>query len=115
MGNPYDSLQADESLFIHFVTAHEVLVIAEVAEEPAEFPKGLGGAIEATSQETALLFAGLENGEAQDVEGSLRMSTVEDTIDADEESALQSVVSCTRISMQTWDMAFHEATSSDLA
>jgi hypothetical protein len=42
------------------------------------------------------------------------MSTIKDPIDADQENTLQDALGFVSFSMQTWDMAFHSATSCDL-
>jgi hypothetical protein len=60
------------------------------------------------------MFSWFENGELQDVERSLRMPAEEDPIDADQENALQDGRRVGTVAMQTWDMAFHGATSCDL-
>ena len=91
MGNPHDSSQAEECLFIDFVSAHQIGVIAKVPQEPAEFPERFGSAVETTVEGTALMFSRFEDGEPQNVERPLRMPAVEDPIDADQENALQDV------------------------
>ena len=87
MGNSHDAAEPEKSLLVYFVAAHQVLVIAKVAQEPAEFPQSFGSAIEAAGEGTALLFAWFKDDELQDVEGPLRMPTVEDAVDADQERA----------------------------
>jgi hypothetical protein len=62
----------------------------------------------------ALMFSWFENDEPQNVEGSLGMPTIKDTIDADQENTLQDALGVVIFTMQTWDMAFHGATSCDL-
>ena len=48
VGNPHNSSQADQRLFIDFVSAHQIGVVAEITKEPAEFPKCFGRAVETT-------------------------------------------------------------------
>src|SRR4029077_4504515 len=113
-GNPHDSSQAEECLFVHFVSAHEISVVTEVPQEPAEFPECLGRAVETAVEGTALMFSWFENDEPQNVERSLGMPAVEHAIDTDEENALQDARNVGTMAMQPWDMAFHGATSCDL-
>src|ERR1017187_5566111 len=77
-GNPHDSSKADERLFVNFVSAHQIGVVAKVPQEPAEFPQSFGSAVEATVEGTALMFSWFENGEPQNVERPLGMPAVED-------------------------------------
>jgi hypothetical protein len=57
------------------------------------------------------MFCWFENGEAQNVERSLRMPTEEGPFDADQENALQDGLRGATFAMQTWDVTFHELTS----
>src|SRR3984893_8640146 len=111
VGDPYDTSQAEQRLFIDFVSAHQIGVIAEIPQEPAEFPKRFGGAVETTVEWTALMFSWFKNGEPQNVERALRMPAVEGPIDTDQEDALQNGLGVETFTMQTWDMGFHELTS----
>src|ERR1700680_4617079 len=70
-GNPDDSSKAHQCLFINFVSAHEIGVIAKIPQEPPEFPKCLGSAIEAPVEGMALMFSWFEDGEPQNVERPL--------------------------------------------
>jgi hypothetical protein len=92
VGNPYNSPQAEEGLLIDFVAGQEVLVITEVSKEPAEPPDGFGSAIEPPIEGFALLTLRFDDDKAQGVEGSLRMTAVEDLIDADKEGTFQGVI-----------------------
>ncbi|MGA7792670.1 MAG: hypothetical protein WCA19_06480 [Candidatus Acidiferrales bacterium] len=47
-GDPHDSSKADERLFVNFVLAQEIRVVAKVPQAPAEFPDCFGSAVEAT-------------------------------------------------------------------
>src|ERR1700686_1912873 len=113
-GNPHDSSKAHQRLFVNFVSAQEIGVVAKVSQEPAEFPECFGSAVEATVEGTALIFSWFKNDEPQNVEWPLGMPAVEDPIDADQENALQDGRSVGAVAMQTWDMTFHGATSCDL-
>src|SRR6202043_2924962 len=112
-GNPHDSPKAHQRLFVHFVPAHQIGVVAKVPQEPAELPQCFGSAVETTVEGTALMFSWFENDEPQNVERPLGMPAIENPIDADEENALQDGRSVGTVAMQTWDMAFHGATSGD--
>jgi hypothetical protein len=61
------------------------------------------------------MFTWFKDYEPQNVERPLRMPAVEGSIDTNEENALQGVITCALLAMQTRDMAFHGATSCDLA
>src|SRR5580692_2973074 len=115
MGNSYDSPQADKTILVDFIATHQVLVVAEIAEEPAEPPDRLRRAVESPREGPASTLIWFEDVEAKDVERLFRMPAIEDSIDANKESTFQCFIDSTLISMQTWDMAFHGATSCDLA
>jgi hypothetical protein len=114
VGDSDDSSQPEESLFVDFVAAYQILVIAKISQEPAESTQSLLGAIEAAREEAALILMWFEDGEAQNVEGSLRMPAEEDAINSDKKSTLQCVIPLRLFSMKTGDLAFHDTTSSDL-
>jgi hypothetical protein len=115
VGNPHDSSQTDQRLFIDFVSAHQVRVVTEIPQEPAEFPKSFRGAVETTGEGTALMSSRFEDSEPQTVEWTLRMPSIEGSINANQENALQDVLGVVTLSMQTWDMAPHELLSCCLA
>src|SRR6266576_5669530 len=115
VGNAHDTSQAEQSLFIDFVSAHQVRVVTEIPQEPAEFPKRFGGAVETSSKRTILMFTWFKNYEPQNVKRTLRMPAVEGSIDADEENTFQDVLRVVTFAMQAWDMTFHELTSGCLA
>src|SRR6266404_5697829 len=115
VGNPYDTSQTHQRLFIDFVSAYQVGVVTEIPQEPAEFPKRFGGAVEPSSERTMLMFTWFKDYEPQNVKRPLRMPAVEGPIDTNEENTLQGVISCVMFAMQTGEMAFHGATSCGLA
>src|SRR6266446_6629006 len=82
VGNPHDASQAHQRLFIDFVPAHQVGVVTEIPEEPAEFPKSFGGAVETAGERMALMFWRFNNSESQNVKRTLRMPAVKCPIDA---------------------------------
>src|ERR1019366_3816631 len=92
VGNPHDSSQAEQRLFIDFVSVHQIGVVAEISKKPPKFPKCFGGAVKTTVESPALMFSWFENGEARNIERSLRMPSIEGTIDPDQEDAFQSVI-----------------------
>jgi hypothetical protein len=61
-----------------------------------------------------MMFSWFENDEPQNVERPLGMPTVKDPIDADQENALQDGWSVGAVTMQTWNVTLHGATSWDL-
>ena len=77
-GNPHDSSKADERLFVNFISAHQIGVVAKVPKEPAEFPQCFGSAIESTVEGAALMFSWFENDEPQNVERPLGVPAVEE-------------------------------------
>src|SRR6202140_262013 len=113
-GNPHDSSKAHQRLFVNFVSAQEIGVVAKVPQEPAEFPECFGSAVEATVEGTALMFSWFEDGEPQYIDRSLGMPAVEHPVDADQENALQDAWGVGTVAVQTWNVAFHDATSCDL-
>src|SRR3989442_4614754 len=115
VGNPHDSTQTRQGFFIHLVSAEQVEVIAEVPQEPAELPHGLGGAVEPSGDALPDMFFRLEDAEAQGEEGLLRMPAIEDALDPNQEESLQGVASVRGNLMQTWDVALHDFASSHCA
>ena len=61
------------------------------------------------------MFSWFEDSEPENVERPFRMPSIEGAIDPDQEDTFQSVITFVLFTMQTWDMAFHGATSCDLA
>src|ERR1035437_4207015 len=111
VGNPHDSSQTEQRLFIDFVSAHQIGVVAEITKKPPKFPKCFGGAVETTVKGTALMFSWLEDSEPQNVERSLRMPAVEGPIDTDQENALQDLFGVVAFAVQAWNVTLHERTS----
>src|SRR5882762_7569566 len=111
VGNPHNTSQAEQSLFIDFVPVHHVGVVTEIPQEPAEFPKRFGGAIESSCEWAALMFSRFNDSEPQNVKRPLRMPTIVGPIDANQEYPFQGAITCALFFMQTRDMAFHGATS----
>src|SRR6266403_3720816 len=111
VGNPHDTSQAEQNLFIDFVSAHQIGVVTKIPQEPPEFPKCLRCAIESPCEGTSLMLSWFNNSESQNVKRTLRMPTVECPIDANQKYAFQGAITCALFFMQTRDMAFHGATS----
>src|SRR5882762_4887428 len=105
VGNPHDTSQAEQNLFIDFVSAHQIGVVTEISQEPPEFPKRFGGAVETAGERTALMFWRSNNSESQNVKRTLRMPAVKCPIDTDQENPLQNVLRVLAFAMQTRDMA----------
>jgi hypothetical protein len=61
------------------------------------------------------MLIGFEDDEAKNVERPLRMPAVKDSINPDQKSAFQTVISGPVFSTQAWDVAFHDPTSWGLA
>jgi hypothetical protein len=114
-GSSQDAAESDQGFFVDLISAHQILVIAEIPQEPSQFPEGFGGAIEPPSNGMAQQVFGFEDSEAKDKEGSLRMPAVEGSLDADQEDAFQDIVSVVIFAMKSGDVAFHFRASSGLA
>jgi hypothetical protein len=106
-------LKTKKSLFIDFISAHEIRVVAKVPQEPTKFPQRFGSAVETPVEGTVLMFSWFENGEPQNIEGTFGMPAIEDAIDTDEENTFQDALGVVSF-MQPWDVTFHGATSCDL-
>jgi hypothetical protein len=115
MGNPYNASQADESLFVDFIAAHQIPVLAKIHQEPARFPKRFGCAVVATGERTALMFSWFDDRQVQNIERPLRMPVIEGSVDPNQEDTFQGVITFSVFTMQTRDSAFHGATSCGLA
>jgi Helix-turn-helix len=59
----YYSPQVDQSLVINLVLCQQLGVLAEVAQEPAQFPHRPGRAVDTSDHETLDQMFGLEHGE----------------------------------------------------
>ncbi len=77
MSDLCDSLKIDEFSRIDFILADEFRVIAEVTEEPVEFPEGLGGAVEPPGERLARELLRLDDGEAERELGLLAVVAIE--------------------------------------
>ena len=96
-----DSAKPHELLFIDFIPTQQIGVIAEIPQEPAEFPKGSRGAIEPAGEGMALLLFGFQNAKPKDVERSLGVPAVEGSIDSGQEDAFQNVVAVAAFAMES--------------
>ena len=88
MAGTKDTCQAKESLFIDFVTPKQVRVIAEIAQEPVQFPEGFLGAIEPARNLAGGKLLRLEDRETEGEEGFLGMPTVVGAVDSNQEYTL---------------------------
>ena len=55
-----DTLQADQRAIIDFIVSQQFGVVAEVAQEPAQFPHRSGGAVEAAGDQASGQMLGLK-------------------------------------------------------
>src|SRR6266852_2969350 len=112
-GGSDNPAQAQQGFFIDLVPAEQIGVVAEVAQEPGELPQGLGRAIESSGDRLSGVLFGLEDGQAQGEARLLRVPPIEGSLDSDQEKPFQDVIPVLGFTMQTWDVAFHDFTSSD--
>src|SRR6266852_1884199 len=111
-GGSDNPAQAQQSFFIDLVPAEQIGVVAEVAQEPVELPQGLGGTVKPSGHGFSGKLLGLEDGQAQGEERLLRVPAIERSLDPNEEEPFQDVIPVLGFTMQTWDVAFHDFTSS---
>src|SRR5580704_7457735 len=81
VGDSDNSPQPPQSPFVDLIPSEQVGVVAEVSEEPAQFPQGSGCGVEPTGDRPAGVLLGLEDAQAQGEERLLRMPVVEGTLD----------------------------------
>src|SRR6516164_3391969 len=74
--------QAQENPLIHFVASEQIGVVAEIAQEPVQFPERFLGAIEPARNLAGGKLLRLENRETEGEEGFLRMPTIVGTVDS---------------------------------
>ena len=80
--DPHDALQPSQSLLIDFVSAHQIRVIAKIAQEPIEFPQSPRRAIKLARKRMRPMFFGLEDRKSDGEEWPLGMPVVKGSIDA---------------------------------
>ena len=106
------TLQAEQCLVVDFVLAQQFRVIAEVAQEPAQFPHGSGGAVEAAGDQASGQMLGLENSEAYEVIRFPGMPAILRAINPDKEQAIGDGVDGGAIGRtETLEVAPHAAPS----
>ena len=79
------TLQADQRLVIDFILSQQLGVIAEVAQEPGQFPHCSGCTVEAAGNQAAGQMLGFENREADLVIRFLQVPAILHSINLDEE------------------------------
>jgi hypothetical protein len=115
MGDANNALQTEQSFFVEFVSTQQIGVIAEIAQEPAQPPKGFGCAVDPPSQEMAAVFFGLKYGESHEVERPGGMPTMVSSIYTDEKGTFKLIGAISAFAMQPRNVAIHELTSCGVA
>ena len=107
----HDAAEIDQGFLIHLILAERLHVVAEIAQEPIELPKGPFGRVEPAGEGSALERFGFEHHESNLQESLLRMPAVGGPFDANQEQPFQWPVTILLTGMKTRDMAFHCFTS----
>src|SRR5271157_1322076 len=102
-----DSPKVQESLFLHFIAAEEVPVVAKISQEPIELPESSFGTVQPASDGPSGKGLGLQHHKPDGEEWFLRMPAVGSSIDTDQEQSFEETVATLLHGMQAWDMAFH--------
>src|SRR5271157_2743507 len=106
-----DSPKANQRFLIDFVSKEQVMFIAEIPQEPIQFPQSLRRAIEPTGEGLARQFHGLHDRELEAKERFLAVPTIGGLRNPDEEHSFKDVIAILRFQMQAGEMTFHECTS----
>ncbi len=91
-GGAQNARETEQGLFIHLVSTEQVGVIAEIPQEPIQFPQGLLGAIEPPRNFARGKFLRLQDGETENEEGLLRVPAIIGSVHAHQEDAFQEFV-----------------------
>ena len=111
MRDANNALQTEQSFLVEFISAQQIGVVAEVAQEPTEPLQCFGRAVDPARQGMATVLFRFENREAQQVKRSGWMPTVESPINTDEKYTLKLIGAISPFAMQAGNVACHELTS----
>src|SRR5271157_3768725 len=100
MRGPEDSPEVQESLFLHFIAAEEVTVVAKVPQEPIELPESPFGAVQPANDGPSGKGLGLEDHKPDGEEWFLRMPAVGSSVDPDQEQPFEEAVTILAHGMQ---------------
>ena len=81
--------ESDETLLLNLISPEQFGVIAEVAQEPGQFPEGFLGAVDATRNRASGQWLGLEDGEAEEVVRFVPVPAILSAVDPDQEQPIR--------------------------
>ena len=112
MAHLHDPAKAVQCFLIELIPAQEFRIVEEVAQEPAQLPQSLGGAVESAGDGATSQFMGFDDRKPKRVERLLRMPSVLSPIHTDQEDAVGSAVTRDFTGfVQTFNPALHAAPS----
>ena len=101
-----------ESLFVDLLVSQHFRIVEKVAQKPAQLPHRLLCAVEASDDRSMGENVGLEDREAENIEGLLRVPTELGAIDPDKEDSIWNLGSRIADCLgETRNLAFHATTS----
>ena len=103
---PDDAAEIDQGLLIHLILAEQFHVVAEIAQEPIEFPEGAFSRVKPTGEGSMLERRWLQHNESDLQESLLRMPSVGSPFDADQKQAFDGLVAILLTGMEARDMRF---------
>jgi hypothetical protein len=109
--NANNALQTEQSLFVEFVSAQQVGVIAEISQKPAQSPECFGCAVNPASEGMAAVFLGFNDRESHEIKRSGRVPSIEGSFDSNQEDTFKGICAISAFVMQAGDVACHELTS----
>src|SRR5271167_1289171 len=109
VGQLHHSTQPDQGLVVNLIATEQLSVVTEVAQEPAELPQRLGGAVEPRAEGAPNPGCGFENGEAQGIERFLTLLRIADLIDSNQEHAIGNLPLRLHGRSKTLETSFHAA------
>jgi len=113
VGDSDNSPQPPQGSLVDLVPAEQIGVIAEVPEEPTQFPQSSGSGVKPTGDRPAGVLLGLEDAQAQGEEGLLRMPAVLGALNPNQEEAFEISVCILPGAVQAGHVTLHERTSGD--
>ena len=88
MANLGHALEPGHSLVVNLVSPEQIGVIAEVAQEPAEFPQRFGSAIDAGGKAACGELSGLFDRKDESQKGFVSVGAIGGFLDADEKESV---------------------------
>src|SRR6185437_14329830 len=97
-------------MLVELIAAEQLVVVAKVTQEPAQFPQRLAGAVDPPGKDAAGELLGFEHGELNGVEGFLCVPAVLRPVDADQINSIRDLGGLGSL-VQAGEAAFHATTS----